>query len=328
MKPELLVMTERGGFPEKFHYGFIYVIDEGYNCALKIGEDENLLYPFRSAAKPLQASVLIDSAVPEYFDFTGEELAIVCASHTGSAKHIETVANILQKIGLSPEYLQCGAHIPLDAEERQNLIKSGKEPLNLHNNCSGKHSGMLSVCIKNSLDIKTYLDENHPLQREIMKNIKKLCMLKEIPQTVSDGCSAPAPVLPHYNMGIGFLNLFLDDKCSAIKQAMSENPYLMGGKDRLDSEIIKASGGKLLAKVAAEGLCLVVNIEEKKVLLVKITDADIKARSIAVIESLKKLKWLDEDQIEASVGLKNLFNKEIKNLKNQIAGEIKTVFEF
>ncbi len=158
--------------------------------------------------------------------------------------------------------------------------------------------------------------------------LKDFCFLEKIPKTGYDGCSAPVPILPHYNMGVGFLNLFLNEKYSAIKYAMSKNPYVAGGKGRLDSEITNASGGKLIAKVAAEGLCIVINTRENKVLVVKIIDADFKARSIAVIESLKKLGWLSENEINDSKELKILFNKKILNWKQKLAGEIKTVFEF
>ena len=328
MKPELLVKVERGNSPEKFHYGFIFVIDESYKPVIKIGEDKNTPFPFRSAAKPLQASVVIDSGAYKQFNFNSEELAVICASHAGTALHTEKVSQVLKKIGLTPENLQCGAHMPLDQEESRLLIRENRAAVSLHNNCSGKHAGMLSVCVKNNWDLNNYLDVEHPLQKQIMKNIKNFCFLKEIPKTGYDGCSAPVPILPHYNMGVGFLNLFFNEKYSAIKYAMSENPYIAGGKGSLDSEITNASGGKLIAKVAAEGLCIVVNIKEKKVLVVKIIDADFKARSITVIESLKRLGWLSENEIQSSDGLKNLFNKEIRNWKQKLAGEIKAVFEF
>lgn len=327
MKPELLVTTKRGGFAEKLHYGFIFLIDENFNLVSKIGEDNNIPFPFRSAAKPLQASVVIDSGVFNHFGLDNQELAVICASHSGTKQHTEKIKNILKKCGLAEEDLQCGIHAPLDEEEKRILIRENKDPELIHHNCSGKHAGMLSVCTKNDWDISSYLELDHPLQKEIMKKIWVLCNLDRIPESVSDGCSAPVPVLPHYNMGVGFLKLFLDEKYTDIKLAMSQNPYLSGGKGRLDSEIINASSGKLIAKVGAEGLCIVINTEIKKVLAVKILDADYKARSIAVVDSLQQLGWLSGNQIQQSEGLQKLYDKKIKNTKGSLVGEIKTVFK-
>ncbi len=175
MKPELLVKTDRGNSPEKLHYGFIFVINEDYKTVIKIGEDELTPFPFRSAAKPLQASVIIDSGTHEQFNFNSEELAVICASHSGTALHTEKVLQVLKKIRLTPKHLQCGVHMPLDPEENRLLIKENRTAVSLHNNCSGKHAGMLSVCVKNNWDLGSYLDIEHPLQKQIMKNIKDFC---------------------------------------------------------------------------------------------------------------------------------------------------------
>ncbi len=327
MKPELLVRTERGNFPEKLHYGFVSVIDENFNYILKTGDDENTPFPFRSGAKPLQASVVIDSGTHEYFGFDNKEIATFCASHAGMPVHTEKVKSILRKIGLTPENLQCGPHMPLDTGEKEELIRQKKHATALHNNCSGKHAGMLAVCVKNNWDVPSYLNVNHPVQKLIMQNIKDLCQLKDIPVTALDGCSAPVPILPHYNMGIGFLNLFLNPKYEQIKLAMAQNPYITGGIGRIDSEIIASSKGKLIAKIAAEGVCIVVNTRLKQALIVKIIDADFKARSIAVIDSLKKLGWLSEKEIQASENLSFLAKKQITNWKNKIVGEIKVFIQ-
>ncbi|OGI03076.1 MAG: hypothetical protein A2Y25_10210 [Candidatus Melainabacteria bacterium GWF2_37_15] len=273
MKPQLLVKVDREGYVEKLHYGFILVVDENFNIVLKQGDDDNEPFPFRSAAKPLQATPVIDSGAFEHFGFTHKELAIMCASHVGDDEHVETVKSILKKIGLSEENLHCVPHT-------------------LQNNCSGKHSGMLAACVKNGWDINTYLDKDHPLQKQIMAKVKELCALENLPPTVVDGCTAPVPVLPHYNMAVGYLNLFLNPKYEDIKLAMTQNPYIVGGEGKIDTEVMKASPGKLVAKVAAAGSCVVMNLEEKKVLVVKITDADRDARTIAVWDMVRKLGWV------------------------------------
>ncbi len=272
MKPQLLVKTDREGYVEKLHYGFIWVIDEDFKVVLKEGDDNNTPFPFRSGAKPLQVAMVIDSGSFEYFGFSLGELAVMCASHTGEDVHVETVKSILEKIGLEEKHLQCVPHT-------------------LKNNCSGKHAGMLAACVKNNWEIDNYLDKDHPLQIQILHKIKNLCALDNIPPTVLDGCTAPVPVLPHYNMGVGYLNLLLDPKYADIKRAMLENPYIVGGKGKVDTEVMQAVPGVLIAKVAAEGVCIVVNLEEKKVLIVRITDGNMEVRSTVVWEMIRRLGW-------------------------------------
>ena len=150
--------------------------------------------------------------------------------------------------------------------------------------------------------------------------------------------------LPLYKMGVGFLNLFLNKSglraeavgralpnrnavtreqpsYETLKKAFIENPFLIGGNKRLDTEIIKASSGRLISKTAAGGLCITINLEKEQALVVKILDADMTARSIATIEALKQLEWLSEEELKTSE-INNLHDLKIKNLKNQLVGEI------
>lgn len=322
MKPDLLIETTRSNIVEKQHFGFIMVVDKQENILLKIGDDENKNFWFRSAAKPFQSSLIIKSGAYDKFNFTLEELAVCCASHTGTEKHTKTVQSVLDKIGLTEKNLQCGVHEPLDKETKDYFIKKEIEPSQLHNNCSGKHAGMLAVCTVNGWDIQNYLDLNHPLQKEITTTIANFCNFDENSINIgTDGCSAPVHALPFYKMGVGFLNLFLNENYENIKKAFQKNPFLIGGNERPDTEIIKASSGNLISKTAAGGLCVTINLEQEQALVVKILDADITARSIATIEALKQLKWLSEEEMNTRE-IKNLYDLKIKNLKNQTVGEI------
>jgi len=322
MKPDLLIETTRSNIVEKQHFGFIMVVDKQENILLKIGDDENKNFWFRSAAKPFQSSLIIKSGAYDKFNFTLEELAVCCASHTGTEKHTKTVQSVLDKIGLTEKNLQCGVHEPLDKETKDYFIKKDIEPSQLHNNCSGKHAGMLAVCTVNGWDIQNYLDLNHPLQKEITTTIANFCNFDENSINIgTDGCSAPVHALPFYKMGVGFLNLFLNENYENIKKAFQKNPFLIGGNERPDTEIIKASSGNLISKTAAGGLCVTINLEQEQALVVKILDADITARSIATIEALKQLKWLSEEEMNTPQ-IKNLYDLKIKNLKNQTVGEI------
>ena len=322
MKPALLIETTRSHILETQHFGFISVVDKQENILSKIGDDENKNFWFRSAAKPFQASLIIKSGAYDKYNFTLEELAVCCASHTGTKEHTKTVQSVLDKIGLTEKDLQCGIHKPLDIETRNYFIKNAIKPSQLHNNCSGKHAGMLAVCVANRWDIKNYLDFDHPLQKEIKTTIANFCNFDKNSINIgTDGCSAPVHALPLYKMGVGFLNLFLDENYEKIKHAFQKNPVLIGGNERLDTEIIKTSCGNLISKTAAGGLCVTINLEKEQALVVKILDADMTARSIAIIEALKQLKWLSKDALETQK-IAKLYDLKIKNLKNHPVGEI------
>ncbi|MEI8390566.1 MAG: asparaginase [bacterium] len=322
MKPALLIETTRNNVIEKQHFGFVTVVDKKENLILKTGDDENKNFWLRSAAKPFQSSLIIETGAYDKFGFTLQELAVCCASHTGTEEHTKTVLSVLNKIGLKESHLQCGIHEPIDKKTRNSLIQKNLEPSQLHNNCSGKHAGMLAVCVANKWDIKNYLDLDHPIQKKIIKTVVKFCDFDENNINIGiDGCSAPVHALPVVKMGIGFLNLFLDKNYEKMKKSFQENPFLISGNERLDTEIIKASSGRLISKTAAGGLCITINLELEQAIIVKILDADMTARAITTIDALKQLKWLSQEEIENNE-LKNLYDLNVKNLKNQTVGEI------
>ena len=319
-----LLSAKRNNITEREHFGTILLF--GQNQILKeIGNEEpNRYFYLRSCAKPIQSSVLEDLGVFDYFDFTPEEIAITCASHSGTDKHTQTVTNILQKIGKQIGDLQCGTHPPLDAKTRFELKKSGTEPCALHNNCSGKHAGFLAACIKQSWDCTTYLDQEHPLQKLIIKKIGDYCDF-ETKTIAKDGCNAPILAMPLRNMCRGFGKTL--QNYPRIVDAMAQNPYMAGGKGRIDSEITFASDGRLIAKVGAEGICMVYNLATQEVLTVKILDSNEQARAIVLIEAMLQLKWCTLEQIE-NTPLKKFFNKTVKTSTGEVVGKIVSEFSY
>ncbi len=316
-KPELLLKITRGNNVETLHNGWICVLDRNKKVLYKKGNINDCIF-LRSTAKPIQAIPLIESKVK----VTQKELAIICASHSASERHIHILKELLKKHHINPSNLQCGIHEPLDEKERNRLLRINLAPNILHNNCSGKHIGMLLVCKKNNWDLKSYLNLNHPLQRSILNKIKNLAETKKI-FTAIDGCSAPTFSLPILNIANMFSNFTSDKKYSGIINAMRLNPYLIGGNGQIDSEIIKASNGKLISKVGAEGIIIVAFDGNSTV--VKIADGSPRARSIVILRLLVKLGWLKESQIKNSP-LEKIYNLKIKNLTDKIVGKAKTVF--
>ena len=170
-------------------------------------------------------------------------------------------------------------------------------------------------------DRKNYLEPEHPLQQEIFSVLKEFCGFDPEKFISYDGCGAPVSGIPLSKMGAGFLKLFLAEE--KIKQAYVSYPELIGGKGRLDSSIIEASGGELIAKTGADGLCIVANIAKKQALVVKVLDSNINIRSLIVLDALALLKWeLDFEH----AGIKKLFDPFIRTSSGIIAGRTETLF--
>jgi L-asparaginase II len=335
--PVKFLEYERSGLIEQEHFGLLVKVSAD-GKVFKLGDDKNYPFYLRSCAKPLQASLLIDFGLDEFYNMTNKEIALCCASHAGEICHVQAGRDFLKKIGLSEKHLKCGLHKPLNKNEQNKLILSGEKENILQNNCSGKHIMMLALCKKMGWGLDDYDEISHPLQIAIQKKIYELC---ELPPTTQpnedfkqklrthlpprDGCGVPIYAMPLENMVQGFLNLFLDDKYHKIREAFIQNPYIIGGEDRLDTAIINANKN-LIAKVGAGGLCIVVNLEKQEGLIIKIMDCDMKARAICLIEALKQLNWLDGEMLENDL-IKSQNKRDILTLHGEKIGEAKVNFK-
>ncbi|MEI8377352.1 MAG: asparaginase [bacterium] len=320
---EKILEIKRGKIIEREHSG-VLILSDSKKILAQYGHDlKKTCYYLRSCAKPLQTAVLQDLGVFEHFNFSQEEIAVVSSSHSGSFGHISAIEGLLKKIGKTQDDLICGAHLPWDSKSREYLIKNNLKPSQLHNNCSGKHAGFLAACVMNGWDISNYTDFEHPLQKIIIEKMSEYYDF-EPKYMAKDGCGAPIMAMPFENMCKGFSKCFQD--YPKIQEAYAEQPYLIGGYGKIDSEIIFASNGRLISKVGAEGLCMVYNPQKSQVLLIKIADSSDKARAIVLIEALRQLEWLSEDEIKVNP-IVNLFDKNLKNAVGDIVGERCTLFE-
>lgn len=299
--PELLLEYRRDGLVEQEHYGYIIAANKNRIIDSKGSSRE---YPFylRSCAKPLQASLLIDYGFDKEFDMTEEEIALCCASHAGEKIHTDIAEKLLEKFKIDESFLKCGIHQPLSKTRQKEMLLTNELPRSIHNNCSGKHIFMLGLCKMNGWDLTNYDDVNHPLQQEIKKKIYQLCEIKKDYPVTKDGCGVPIFSMPLLNMVKGYLNLFCNAKYEKIKNAFLNHPYIIGGEDRSDTKLIEHSKN-LIVKTGAGGLLIAVNIEKEEGLLVKISDCDMKARELVMIDCLKNLHWAD---IPADYSIKTL----------------------
>ncbi len=276
----VLVNVTRGGVNESFHRGVICVVNEEGKVIYSQGDICQVCYP-RSALKYFQHLPLLLSGAFDHFGFSSEELAIMCGSHNGEAEHLRVVSGILAKIGLDDSYLQCGAQPPSQKNDYLALIRSGQEPGQLHNNCSGKHSGFLAYCRYHNLPLENYLSPEHPLHREILKITALFHSVAESDIiTGLDGCSAPIFALPVYNQALAYMRLGnpagfdteIQKACSRITEAVTRHPFMVAGSKRYCTDLMAVAGSKIVGKTGADGVYSISLPERRIGITIKVDD--------------------------------------------------------
>ena len=315
-----LVKHVRNGLEEQVHYGIILHINKS-GIINKIGDDNGYRFYHRSCMKPLQITPVFDLKLDEKYNFTEKEIAVCAASHTGDLIHQEQIRSILNKIKLNENDFHCLPHEPISKTEQKRLILNGLEPTKIHNNCSGKHSAMLAICKEMGFDIKNYTDLSHPLTDLVLNKVMDFCEVTKEEVVISkDGCGLPVIATTLEALAKGFLNLFTNKKYLKLRNSILNNPYIAGGNYRLDSEIMNSSDN-LIAKVGACGLCVVVNIEKKEAVIIKIADSNMDARAFALISYLLKIKWSDSQRVKTDQ-INNIYLGELKTQTGEILGNI------
>ena len=337
---EPLVEVKRGSITESRHRGHIVVVDPEGNIVASLGAPEYVTY-LRSSAKPFQALPLLTSGAAERFDFTDREVALACGSHNGEPIHTELAASMLRKIGLGLEALHCGAHEPYGTEAALDLRTRGEQPNELHNNCSGKHVGMLAVALHLGAPIENYEKPENPVQKAIADVVSQFSGLAVTDMAVAiDGCAAPVFGITMKAMALAYARLVSPpesfdkktrDACERIVRVMSAYPELIGGtSQRLDTEVMRAAPRRLVSKVGAEGV-YTAGIKPSEEwpqglgIALKIEDGDDKrARPTVVVESLRQLGVLRDESLEAMA--KYAFFP-VKNRRGELVGEIAASFD-
>lgn len=304
---EVLVEVTRGPLVENWHRGHVAVVDWQGKLLYSAGDPYHITY-WRSSAKPFQALPVVESGAADRFGITPRDLALFCASHNGEEMHTETVKGIFAKLGKDPALLQCGVHMPYHAPTAKAMLRAGQEPTPLHCNCSGKHSGMLALCVHLGYDPGTYLEPDHPVQQLILDYIADLTGYPRGEIAIGiDGCGVPVHGLPVYNMAWAYARLARPaglspqraEACRRVASAMIAHPEMVGGTDRFCTELMRAGGGQLVGKAGAAGVYCVGIMDEGIGIAVKCEDGSGRGRDPAVVEILAQLGYLDSGQLEA-----------------------------
>ena len=289
-----VVVARRGGIVEAVHRVHAAVVDGDGRLTASVGDPEHVVV-YRSAAKPFQAVPLVEDGVVERFGLTTEELALCCASHNSEPEHIEAARSILEKAGLVEGDLECGPHLPWDERAAHQLLRAGEEPRPIHNNCSGKHAGMLALAKTHCWPTKGYIGPDHPVQRRMLAEIALWTGLAEGEIGLGqDGCGVVCFATPISRLASGFARLGgTEGPPREIVRVMTAHPCMVAGTGRFGTALGEAVGDRVFGKTGAEGVFGVGATDGSFGLAVKVEDGGSRASPVAVLHILRKLGVLD-----------------------------------
>lgn len=322
----LSVDVRRGGAVESTHLVDIAVVDSDGRIILGYGETERPVLP-RSAMKPLQALALIEQLQQNGLDktLTADQICITCASHNGQPAHTQAAASLLTHFDIAEDSLICGAHWSLDQDSLIEQVRQAEAPTRLHNNCSGKHAGMLVLAHLMGAPLAGYHQPDHPVQQRILGCLEAMvgCDLAAFGQGV-DGCGAPALAGPLGNWARGFA-LFTGDgplpearqtACQTLTNAIAAAPHLIAGDRRLCSLVNQALGRAVTVKVGAEGVYAAAVHELGLGVMLKARDGAKRAAEQALLHVMVTL-GLTLPEVVASA-----FQPELTNWAGEPVGDI------
>ncbi|UCH59802.1 MAG: asparaginase [Anaerolineales bacterium] len=324
-----LYELSRGGVVESTHFGAAAIVDASGRLIASIGDPQSVTF-MRSTAKPLQAIPFIEQGGQEKFQLEPDEIAVICASHSGTDEHVMVLESLQAKSGVAEADLLCGTHPMAHKPTLQAMRQRAEEITPNRHNCSGKHSGMLAFAVMLGITKENYIDIQHPVQQQILHTFADMCGLTTAEVRVGiDGCSAPNFAVPLYNAALALARLCdpaagginppaRARACQTITEAMTGYPEMVGGPDSFDTHLMQITRRRLVCKGGAEGYfgigLLPGAIEPGSPALgiaIKISDGDLKShnppssesrgtvRPAVALEILRQLDGLKEDEAQA-----------------------------
>ncbi|MFC4777381.1 asparaginase [Paenibacillus sp. GCM10023252] len=327
----ILTVVKRGQTIESVHQGHIAIVDSSGQLLYAAGNPSHRTFA-RSALKPLQAFPLITSGAAEHFLLNDKELAICCGSHNGEDMHVQTVRSILYRLGLEEGGLQCGAHLPYDESSSHELLRRGVQPGAAHNNCSGKHAGMLALALNLHSDIERYHEQEHPVQRLIASALGEMTGMTEGDWEVGiDGCGVPTYSFPLDKLALLYARFAEPSRlpkgrhqqaARQIAKAMTSYPEMVAGTNILDTDLMRMTGGDIIAKGGAEGVYAMGIVSRGIGIAIKVDDGNLRAAYPAAVEILSQLNLIDADMKSQ---LDSYWHPVIRNRRGEAVGAIEPV---
>jgi L-asparaginase II len=324
-----LVEVFRGTAVESRHRGAYAIVGPAGKLLASVGDIDTPVFP-RSAIKPFQALPLLETGAADALHLTDEEIALVCSSHSGEEAHVRIARSILAKCGMSEDRLECGAHNPQDPQAFRALIKADASPGAIHNNCSGKHSGMLALASHLAIVPEGYIDLHHPVQKAVARVIDELCGVETAGLPVGiDGCSVPTWAIPLRSLAWGFqrfasgetLKVERREAARRILSAVKAHPFLVAGSNRFCTRLMQAVP-RAFVKTGAEGVFCGAVPHAGIGIALKCEDGAHRASETAMAAVLASLDvWTGQERAE----LVSFTEVTLKNWRNLIVGKVRPV---
>ena len=309
---------------ECVHYGAVAVVDAQGRLRYAAGDPSFLTFS-RSTLKPFQALPFVEGDGVAHFGLTQPELALLCASHSGEAFHVDGVKSLLSKAGCDEHHLQCGCHMPTFYSATGRRAPADLKPTSLHHNCSGKHAGFLAYCVQHGLPLDTYLDPAHPLQQAIRARVGDVVGVKgETLALGIDGCSAPNYALPLDRLAAAYARLAASDDAalSTLFAAMTQQPEMVSGTARNDLAFMRMAPGDWVAKIGADGVQTIGVRSAGLGIAIKVVDGNMRALYTAAVAVLKALGLVASPE---ATGLAPWVSPIVKNARGIQTGIVRPV---
>ncbi|MGH9386612.1 MAG: asparaginase [Vicinamibacterales bacterium] len=325
-----IVEVFRGQVVESRHRVHIAVAHAEQGLTACTGNPAHVSF-VRSAIKMFQALPLVEEGGVERFGLTEEELAVCTASHGGEPFHIAAARSILAKAELDEHDLACGPHPPMHAPSAEALRTAGIAPSRVHNNCSGKHSGLLAYTRQRGWNTGGYHEFRHPTQQRI---VATLSQWMDVPsddlELAVDGCGLPTFALPLDAVAYGcarFATAAADGHPAACRlfDAMTKHPEYVAGTDRLCSDLMRAAAGSLFAKVGAEGFYCAGVPNQRLGIAIKVEDGATRASEPALLATLRQLGAISDAELTV---LARYARPSVLNTRSEVVGQIQAVVRF
>ncbi len=323
-----LAVATRGDAVDAVHFGSVAVVDRDATLLFAAGDPEYLTTT-RSALKPFQAMPFVAAGGVERFGYSTEQVALLCASHSGEPRHVAAVADMLARAGNDVSDLQCGTHAPGYFEVRGDVPPPPPYSPLAHN-CSGKHSGMLAYCVHCGLPKADYLAWGHPLQQAIRESVAHFTATPENELVAGiDGCSAPNYAVPLARLALGFARLAADGEDPRygaaprrLAAAMTAHPEMVSGDGRNDLALMRAGRGDWVTKIGAEGV-QAIGVRSKGLgIAIKVVDGAKRGLHPATVEVLDQLGLLDAEQRRELSGWREPV---VRNYRGIVTGAVRPV---
>lgn len=324
----VLVEVTRGGIVESRHAGRAVVLDAKGVLRASWGDVDEATFP-RSAIKSIQALPLIETGAAAAFNVSDGELALAASSHSAESAHVEAVTAWLARLGLGEADLECGPHAPIDRPAADALIRVGMRPSRVHNNCSGKHAGFLTVARHLGVPTKGYTLPDHPVQQRVTRAIGDMTGVDVTRIAVGvDGCGIPTLGIPLRGLAQAMARVadpsgMAPERASAIRRlrgAIVANPRLYAGAGRFTTVLLEIVGDRVFVKSGAEGVFAAAVPAKGLGIALKIDDGAGRANEIAMLHLLRWLGAIDDDVV-ARLGSASLAT--VTNTQGRAVGEVR-----